>query len=492
MTEEVEKKESAAPVVKKEKPNRRDRKKKDKVKPLTKVIIRRLPPSMSEETFREQINPIPDHDFFYFVPGDWSLGVMASSRAYINFLKQEDIFIFKDKFDGYVFLDSRGSEYPAVVEFAPFQGLPKNRARKRDSKSGTIETESHYLAFLESLKGEGGEKQESKLEFTYQFKDHKEIKSTPLLEYIATKRQEKREERKRKVEEKRRLREEEKQKKKIQVAKQIPASIAEQEKEAEDEIVVRAVKSRAGDKRTKKEKEKTPSVDLKKQEKPPLDEKAKAAKEERDRKRAEKDQQRKLERDRRNEERKKERSLTKAKSQDELTSTQDSGSVRKEVKKYSERRREQRQEKKTEVKVEEVKSLEETETKPAPADPPKKEPHQEKSPEKSNRQLKREKQREEREKQKEERQARRIRNKDRPSLQIYQPGRSRLSSITKKTSGDEQTPEDANPTTPPFQDLPVDPPAEALADAPADPPADPPENPPASVEAPTETTESLE
>lgn len=63
---------------------------------------------MTEETFLKQIEPIPDHDDFYFVPADWSLLQNASSRAYINFTNQNDIFIFKDKFDGYVFVDSRG------------------------------------------------------------------------------------------------------------------------------------------------------------------------------------------------------------------------------------------------------------------------------------------------------------------------------------------------------------------------------------------------
>jgi len=63
---------------------------------------------MTEETFLKQIEPIPEHDYFYFVPADWSLGQNAACRAYIIFTNQEDIFIFKDKFDGYVFVDSKG------------------------------------------------------------------------------------------------------------------------------------------------------------------------------------------------------------------------------------------------------------------------------------------------------------------------------------------------------------------------------------------------
>lgn len=125
---------------------------------------------MSEEMFLKQIEPIPDYDSFYFV-SDMSLG---SSRAYINFCNQDDIFIFKDKFDGYVFVD-KGVEYPAVVEFAPFQGLVKIKSRKKDNKCGTIETDPHFLQFLESLKQDEVEtgKPEMKLEYSYQIKDGK-------------------------------------------------------------------------------------------------------------------------------------------------------------------------------------------------------------------------------------------------------------------------------------------------------------------------------
>lgn len=127
---------------------------------------------MSEDEFVKQIEPIPDHDYFYFVPADWSLGVNATCRAYINFCNQNDIFIFRDKFDGYVFVDNKGSEYPAIVEFAPFQGLPKGKSRKKDLKASTIESEPHYLAFLESLKDEETEgKTELKMEYSFQIKD---------------------------------------------------------------------------------------------------------------------------------------------------------------------------------------------------------------------------------------------------------------------------------------------------------------------------------
>ncbi|KAL1402459.1 hypothetical protein pipiens_019749 [Culex pipiens pipiens] len=217
-------------------------KKESAVKPLTKVVIRRLPPSMDEETFRKQIDPIPDHDDFYFVSGDWSLGKNASSRAYINFTRAEDIFLFKDKFDGYDFVDAKGVEYPAVVEFAPFQELPRNRSRKKDAKVGTIETDTHFVAFKEALEAEEKDtagKSKSKLEYSYKIKDEKKITSTPLLEFIAQKKQEKRDEKRKKLEEKKKLRKEERQKKSQAVGKTIPEVIKEEKVGGggEDEIV---------------------------------------------------------------------------------------------------------------------------------------------------------------------------------------------------------------------------------------------------------------
>lgn len=208
---------------------------------------------MTEEEFLKQIEPVPDHDYFYFVSADWSLGVNATCRAYINFCNQNDIFIFRDKFDGYVFVDNKGSEYPAIVEFAPFQGLPKGKSRKKDHKSGTIENEPHYLTFLESLKEEEADgKTELKMEYSFQIKDGKilngkhflvsfdlstvlfvlvsidqKITSTPLLEYLANVRQERRDERKRKIEDRKRHREEEKQRKKNQLVKSLPKTIEE-------------------------------------------------------------------------------------------------------------------------------------------------------------------------------------------------------------------------------------------------------------------------
>ncbi|KAL0103419.1 hypothetical protein PUN28_017587 [Cardiocondyla obscurior] len=183
--------------------------KKEKCRPITKVVIRRLPPTMTQDQFLEQVSPLPEHDYMYFVKADMSLGQFAFSRAYINFIEQQDIFMFREKFDNYVFVDAKGVEYPAVVEFAPFQRLPKKRVgKKKDLKCGTIESDSYYMSFLENLKNQDIDPSvaQSKTEYSYQPPDNtvKKITTTPLLEYLKLRKQEKQRLRDEKREERRR------------------------------------------------------------------------------------------------------------------------------------------------------------------------------------------------------------------------------------------------------------------------------------------------
>ncbi|XP_034189508.1 UPF3 regulator of nonsense mediated mRNA decay isoform X2 [Osmia lignaria lignaria] len=210
MTEETQQSESAAqneaqtssPDVGKIKDN-----KKEKCRPMTKVVIRRLPPTMTQDQFLEQVSPLPEHDYLYFVKAD--MGQFSFSRAYINFIEQQDIFMFREKFDNYVFVDSKGTEYPAVVEFAPFQRLPKKRVgKKKDLKCGTIESDPYYISFLESLKNQEAESNvaQPKTEYSYQPPDNtpKKVTTTPLLEYLKQRKQEKQRLRDEKREERRR------------------------------------------------------------------------------------------------------------------------------------------------------------------------------------------------------------------------------------------------------------------------------------------------
>ncbi|CAH2050518.1 unnamed protein product, partial [Iphiclides podalirius] len=193
----------------------RDNKKTKTQRPLTKIIFRRLPPNMTEEAFLDQVSPIPEHDYFYFAKPDPSLGSNFYSRAYINFVNVDDIYLFRDKFDGYIFVDEKGLEYVGIVEYAPFQRIPKKK-KKKDPKCGTIESDPIYQDFIENLSKEPESENQPKLEYSYPINDvnEKKVQSTPLLEYLAARKVDKRgrDERRRRENDKRKMRVERKSK----------------------------------------------------------------------------------------------------------------------------------------------------------------------------------------------------------------------------------------------------------------------------------------
>ncbi|VDM36175.1 unnamed protein product, partial [Hydatigera taeniaeformis] len=118
----------------------------------TKIIIRHLPPKLTEEHFKEMCSPIPPYDYFRFCSTDPSLGGKNFCRAYINFCDPESVFAFRERFSDYVFVDSEGNEANAIVEYAVFQGTPNTPPlSKVDRRQGTIDEDSTYQKFLANL-----------------------------------------------------------------------------------------------------------------------------------------------------------------------------------------------------------------------------------------------------------------------------------------------------------------------------------------------------
>ncbi|XP_076119507.1 regulator of nonsense transcripts 3A [Alosa pseudoharengus] len=226
--------------------------KEEKKEVFTKVVIRRLPPSLSKDQLEEQLSPLPSYDYFEFFPADHSLYPHLFSRAYINFKNPEDIVLFRDRFDGYVFIDNKGQEYPAVVEFAPFQKISKKKLKKKDAKAGSIEEDPEYKRFLEtySCDEEKSMANPETLLGEIEAKTRELIakRTTPLLEYIKNKklekqriREEKREERRRRELEKKRQREEEKRKRREEERRKRKES-EKQKKLSEKEIKIKLLK----------------------------------------------------------------------------------------------------------------------------------------------------------------------------------------------------------------------------------------------------------
>uniref|UniRef100_A0A674IM59 UPF3B regulator of nonsense mediated mRNA decay n=1 Tax=Terrapene triunguis TaxID=2587831 RepID=A0A674IM59_9SAUR len=243
---------------------------KDKKETLSKVVIRRLPPSLTKEQLEEHLQPLPEHDYFEFFANDSSLYPHMFSRAYINFKNQEDIVLFRDRFDGYVFVDHKGQEYAAIVEFAPFQKSAKKKNKKKDAKTGTIDDDPEYKKFLESYSA-----------------DDEKLTSTPetLLEEIEARnkeligmktdilyvnlfsqlREEKREERRRRELERKRQREEERRKwkeeerrkrKEAEKLKKVDKCPEKERDKSKDEPKIKLLKKPERDERDLEKKEK--------------------------------------------------------------------------------------------------------------------------------------------------------------------------------------------------------------------------------------------
>lgn len=110
------------------------------------------------------------------------------SRAYVVPCDTEVLLDLCKSFNGHKFVDSKGNQSMAIVEFAPFQkwiDLGKKKQRV-DHRMGTIGTDPDYLAFCESLNTpdlDFGGIDENDIEYLLSKKDN-QPKSTPLLDSI--------------------------------------------------------------------------------------------------------------------------------------------------------------------------------------------------------------------------------------------------------------------------------------------------------------------
>ncbi|KAK1311447.1 Regulator of nonsense transcripts UPF3 [Acorus calamus] len=117
----------------------------------TKVVVRRLPPTLSRSALMEQIDGrfSGRYKWFSFRPGKISQKNQRYSRAYIDFKKSEDVVEFAEFFDGHVFVNEKGAQCRALVEYAPSQRIPK--WPKKDGREGSIFKDPEYLEFLDLI-----------------------------------------------------------------------------------------------------------------------------------------------------------------------------------------------------------------------------------------------------------------------------------------------------------------------------------------------------
>jgi ribosomal protein L12E/L44/L45/RPP1/RPP2 len=98
------------------------------------------------------------------------------SRAYLSFADINSLQQFIKAYQGHVFQDSKGTQYQALVELAPFQKFVTfEKKRKLDHRFNTIEDDEMFKAFIQSL-------DEVKIEEAVEVAETP--KSTPLVDAL--------------------------------------------------------------------------------------------------------------------------------------------------------------------------------------------------------------------------------------------------------------------------------------------------------------------
>ncbi|WMV50443.1 hypothetical protein MTR67_043828 [Solanum verrucosum] len=118
----------------------------------TKVVLRHLPPTLSQSMLLEHVDSrfAGRYNWFTFRPAKTSLKHQSYSKAYIDFRNMEDVTEFAEFFDGHMFVNEKGTQFKTIVEYAPSQRVPKHWLKK-DAREGTILKDPAYMEFLEFL-----------------------------------------------------------------------------------------------------------------------------------------------------------------------------------------------------------------------------------------------------------------------------------------------------------------------------------------------------
>ncbi|CAI7622160.1 unnamed protein product [Penicillium palitans] len=132
--------------------------------PRLKLLIRRLPPGLTQAELESALGGqwkagAGNVDWLQYKPGKVSKDPnkpSRPSRAYIHVVSTECASSLSDVVRQASFQDARNTLHdpillgPPTLEFAPYAKTPGSRSRK-DARQGTIDQDSDFIAFLESL-----------------------------------------------------------------------------------------------------------------------------------------------------------------------------------------------------------------------------------------------------------------------------------------------------------------------------------------------------
>ncbi|CEJ91580.1 hypothetical protein VHEMI07282 [[Torrubiella] hemipterigena] len=162
-----------------------------------KVVVRRIPPSMTEAEFNTilgepwQVGQGKVDWFSYAkgkIPSDTAKNARPG-RAYIHLIKKEDAIILDEAVRAATWEDAKGSFTnsclvgPPILEHSIYKKVPLNKKRG-DSRQGTIDQDPEFMAFLEELANPPGPNANGEADDA---DVNQKVTTTPLVEFLKEK-----------------------------------------------------------------------------------------------------------------------------------------------------------------------------------------------------------------------------------------------------------------------------------------------------------------
>ncbi|KAG5987511.1 hypothetical protein E4U52_007489 [Claviceps spartinae] len=166
-----------------------------------KLVIRRLPPGMTEQEFVTILGPDWEVnrgkvDWSSYVPGKVSTDpskLSRPSRAYLHLMRKDDIMSLSEVVRNATWEDAKATFNssalvgPPVLEISLYKKIGATKKRT-DARQGTIDQDPEFMAFLESLANPAPMRESIDVEDPNDMiKPVKKLTTTPLVEYLREK-----------------------------------------------------------------------------------------------------------------------------------------------------------------------------------------------------------------------------------------------------------------------------------------------------------------
>ncbi|KAK7427499.1 hypothetical protein QQZ08_005940 [Neonectria magnoliae] len=166
-----------------------------------KLVIRRLPPGMTQTEFTSILGSEWDVgkgrvDWFSYAPGKISNDPSKPSRpgrAYVHVMRKDDIMALSDSVRTSTWEDAKATFNnpsligPPAVEFAIYKKVPSTKKRS-DARQGTIDQDPEFMAFLEDLANPAPPRENIDADDADDVaKAEAKVTTTPLIEYLKEK-----------------------------------------------------------------------------------------------------------------------------------------------------------------------------------------------------------------------------------------------------------------------------------------------------------------